>query len=184
MKPQTKTLLILLGIPFLLISSECKKHHTNPYSDNGLPPATQTGANTFACRVNGEVWIVKPAFGISVISGGISNDTLGVLGTTLKKNSDFWGDLYIWIGYFDSSKQKYSLDDSINSYIMYNTNKSCFTRTGGYGVGNAKSTDGELTLTRVDTVNKIISGTFWATIPTAYCDTLHITQGRFDIDYR
>jgi hypothetical protein len=55
--------------------------------------------------------------------------------------------------------------------------------TAGYGVGRGKSFQGELKLSKVDVSNKIISGTFWFNIKTDFCDTLKITDGRFDIKY-
>lgn len=35
-----------------------QRKKSNPNSDNGLPPATQTGQGIFACKVNGEPWNV------------------------------------------------------------------------------------------------------------------------------
>ena len=40
----------------LLCAASCKKENKN---EDQLPPATQTGANTFGCLVNGKVWIPK-----------------------------------------------------------------------------------------------------------------------------
>jgi hypothetical protein len=44
-------------------------------------------------------------------------------------------------------------------------------------------TDGELALTKLDKINKIASGTFNCIIPIPNCDTLKVTDGRFDIKY-
>ena len=41
----------------LLGLSQCKKNDINPVDQ--LPPATQTGANTFGCLVNRQVWLPK-----------------------------------------------------------------------------------------------------------------------------
>jgi len=47
--------ILLLTISFFLLSSSCKKNKpTNPVDQ--LPPETQTGANTFGCLINGEVF--------------------------------------------------------------------------------------------------------------------------------
>jgi len=52
--------ILLLTISFFLLSSSCKKNKpTNPVDQ--LPPETQTGANTFGCLINGEVF--KPGGG-------------------------------------------------------------------------------------------------------------------------
>lgn len=44
---------LLLVIPLALLLG-CKK--TSPAPADQLPPATQTGANTFGCLLNGQVW--------------------------------------------------------------------------------------------------------------------------------
>jgi hypothetical protein len=43
--------------------------------------------------------------------------------------------------------------------------------------------NGSLTLTKLDKSNHIISGNFSATIFKTGCDTIHITDGRFDMKY-
>ena len=40
----------------VLCAASCKKDKQN---QDQLPPATQTGANTFACLINGKVFIPK-----------------------------------------------------------------------------------------------------------------------------
>lgn len=44
----------LLLLAALLGLSQCKKHDPDPVDQ--LPPATQTGANTFGCLLNGQLW--------------------------------------------------------------------------------------------------------------------------------
>ena len=45
-------LLSLLSIALLLM--QCKKDEPSP--EEQLPAATQTGANTFGCLINGQTW--------------------------------------------------------------------------------------------------------------------------------
>lgn len=52
MKPQS--LLIYFLTVTVLTASMCKKKPVDPIDQ--LPPETQTGANTFGCLVNGEVF--------------------------------------------------------------------------------------------------------------------------------
>ncbi|MEO7801559.1 MAG: hypothetical protein ABIR81_06155 [Ginsengibacter sp.] len=49
---------IVLIFCFFLITASCKKNNT-PTDEDQLPPATQTGANTFGCLINGKVWLPK-----------------------------------------------------------------------------------------------------------------------------
>ena len=52
-----QSLLIIIAT-FLLLGSSCKKDKLVNEIDK-LPPATQTGANTFGCLVNGKAWIAQ-----------------------------------------------------------------------------------------------------------------------------
>lgn len=172
-----KTTLIQLLVLFLFSCTACKKHkQPNPDNPYGLPNATQTGANVFACRVNGQNWISKS--GSLYIRGGLQNSELAVSGF-------YEQTMGINLNNFSHSYLSYQLSDTINSYGLYQVNNSCLLNpSGGFGgVTLVKSTNGLLTLTNVDTIKKILSGTFWFNIKTDYCDTLKITDGRFDIKY-
>lgn len=175
------SILLLLCIAVITTASECKKPK-QPAPDNpyGLPNATQTGANIFACRINGQNWIAKNSR--SNISGYTSNDTLVVSGANPETTS-YMEIFFIRIYQLVDRQHKYRLSDTLKLYSEFVTNKNCFLNSGGLGVGKGKSFDGELNVTKIDRINKILSGTFWFNIKTDYCDTLKITDGRFDIKY-
>ena len=61
MKHATLLLAALLGL------SQCKKKEPGPAPtpESLLPPATQTGANTFGCLLNGQLWTPAGADGTS-----------------------------------------------------------------------------------------------------------------------
>ena len=40
-------------------TTHCTKTSTTPDDSNSLPPETQTGVGTFACKINGVVWKYK-----------------------------------------------------------------------------------------------------------------------------
>ena len=48
----------LLAIACSAIFASCKKEH-----EDTLPPATQTGAGTFGCKINGKIFIPKGSNG-------------------------------------------------------------------------------------------------------------------------
>lgn len=173
------TLLLLLCLFTLLTASKCKKNTINPNSDNGLPPATQIGANIFACKVNGKPWISGThMFDI----GGGAGDTLSVKGSN-PKDGIYAERFYIQVNKVNDSVSIYRLNDTTNNFARYSTNQSCFNIQDGYSLGMGYSIDGQLTITKLDRAKKILSGTFSFIIPTKYCDTLKITDGRFDIKY-
>ncbi|MBK0383655.1 hypothetical protein I5M32_11865 [Pedobacter sp. SD-b] len=172
-----KSIFFLLILSFLLTTGmKCKKE--NNLDPDGLPKATQTGANVFACKVNGENWIAEnDSYHLSAV---FKHDTLNLKGALKSKFEDFY------IKIFNTEIKegvKYHLDDSQNSYAYYLTNQNCFSDVSGYGVGSAKSLDGQVIFTKVDNIKKILSGTFWFNIPTDKCGELKITNGRFDIRY-
>ena len=154
----------------------CKKSK-DPEPDNpyGLPNATQEGKNIFACRVNGENWIAEKKFSYSIEV--VWKDTFMVIRGI--KTSDMY--MIILNNEHITKNKTYSLDDTLKCYADFSSTESnCFNSDGSR---SAKSYEGELTLTKVDTVNRILSGTFWFNILTDYCDTMKVTDGRFDIRY-
>lgn len=174
------TLLLLLCLFTLLTASKCKKNAYNPNSDNNLPPATQIGANIFACKVNGSNWISKRSS--PNLGAGVASDTLFIYASN-PETSSFYERFDIRIHNYSVLLNLFSLDDSLSRYVLFSTNKQCFNSAEGLGIGKGKSYNGEIILTKDDKINKILSGTFWFNIKTDYCDTLKITDGRFDIKY-
>lgn len=168
---------------FLIGCISCKKdQRPTPDNQNGLPNATQTGAGVFACLKNGQIWVSKT--GTDYMNANISDTSFGVGGrqSTGAISSEMFS-----IGINEDKVihgSLFRLNDTAKHFARYDGNNvSCFTSNGGYGSVSVKAYDGELKLTKVDTINKILSGTFWFNIKTSYCDTMRITEGRFDIRY-
>jgi hypothetical protein len=170
--------------------SECKKNDKTPAEQ--LPPQTQTGANTFGCLVNGQVF--KP--GGASLSGGSLSSNYQFLGAGPE---DFHFRLAA-INRNNSSGVSHSVGlftDSIRIIegIEYPLKKA--GSNGGYAIyGFATSnpiffddyatTDlvsGLIKIKKFDSVNQIISGTFWFNAMNENGDTIKITDGRFDVRY-
>ena len=176
-------------------TTQCSKTTVDP---NGLPPETQTGAGTFACKINGVVWRYK-------------DPNYEVLGTKPKTRWEydptlFGGLLYIsGVRYFDginlddilnitidsiNTKTKFSVGTSSYWGLKYNNYKalktSCQEISSDSFFTNSKNyySSGNLAITKFDKSTKIISGTFYCTIYQTGCDTLKITEGRFDLKYQ
>ena len=171
----------LLPTPLLLAAllglSQCKKKDPDPVSQ--LPPATQTGANTFGCLVNGQPWTPQGY-------NGTSNYSITVDPTYHGGNVDIRA-----YRYTDNLIQSIILGGdsikSMGSYSLAATTKSVFFtdlhllpacqnfdgKAGQYRQGN-------LTITRLDLQAGIISGTFAFTLYKPGCDSVRVTQGRFD----
>ena len=149
-----------------------KSNNSAPDNTYGLPNATQIGANTFACRINGKNYIVS---NWNIASGTLLNgDTL------LGCKAPFGLQSFTYLTLSLKNKflpELYSLDN-INYSIQYLTDSTCKGILSN--VINANSTIGQIEVTRFDKVNRIFSGKFNCKVPLKGCDTLNITDGRFD----
>lgn len=170
---------IVLSLFLVFLSAECKKPKPiTPGSDNGLPPATQTGADIFACLVNGKPWISEKS--IYALGANITKDSLYVFGS-FGERSDFDHLRFILHGNVQQGNT-YRLNNIQENFAHISTDQDCQGNLLGYQLA-FYAVDGTLNLTRVDTVRKFMSGTFNCIIPVTGCDTLHITDGRFDVRY-
>ena len=153
-----------------------------------LPPETQTGANTFGCLVNGQVF--KP--GGAQLSGG-----------SLQCNYQFLNGSY----YFILSGRNRSGTNPLTSVNLYTDslpitqglklvlkNRINGTASGRYFgpesdinlatyLTNDNLFTGELWIKKLDTINQIVSGTFWYDAVNNNSQKVEIREGRFDMRY-
>jgi hypothetical protein len=172
---------ILAIFSFFAIS--CKKEIKD------LPPATDTGSNTFGAKVNGNLW--KPqGFGPFP-----AND---ILEATIAGD-----DIQIWARNFASSPNEtefyllikdmtgpgtYPLNADIPAHPYRGVSygyyvKRNFTPLNEWST--SASYTGSITVTKFDRTNKIIAGTFQFNAINMYNtpEPLTVTEGRFDVKY-
>lgn len=173
--------LLLFIIACTNIFAACKKDKNATDTADQLPSVTQTGANTFGCLVNGKVYIPK-----------------GSDGTTkpnLRKNYDsFQGDVFLSIdtyrnidGSFDGQlnftiHNLVSTGNFLTNQIVnrFDYGGNFFNNCGISVLDTTTYRNGIVTILRLDLTAGIISGTFYCTIKPTNCDTIKITDGRFD----
>ena len=177
--------LILILITTLSLSCCSKDDNKTPLEQ--LPAATQTGANTAGCLVNGQVLIPR---GQKIQNGA-------VLSSFYQKLN---GKYYFGLGIDDNSSQgvpgitigSSNIQLEINKVYILNDDLNDDAKvyaTGSYinfGLGDFKTKGnytGELKITHLDTTNLIISGTFWFDAVNANGDIVKVTDGRFDLHY-
>jgi hypothetical protein len=152
-----------------------------------LPPATQTGAHTFGAKVDGELWVPK-GFG-----GFPANDIL---------EAKFTGANSIMIRAKNFAKSPKETEFEIHLINVtgpgtYTLNvdvvRPTVSASYAYFVEReltpknewqtTPSYTGTVTITRLDLVNEIISGTFQFNAINLYNspEPLSVTEGRFDI---
>jgi hypothetical protein len=164
----------------LLGLSQCK--HASPAPVDQLPPATQAGANTFGCLVNGQAWTPRGNDGFSNYSVVLDRDA----------NGDIL-DIHTYRIYGQDPDESQAMVlfatqiKGIGAYLFRSPQRTRasfeYQKTHCYWSSRDSATTyrrGSLTITRLDRVAGIISGTFAFTLYKPGCDSVRITQGRFD----
>ena len=168
--------------------SKCKTDPTPADPTSQLPPATQTGADTFGCLLNGRPWTPRGNAGVpnyvvtydpSYHGGNLDIRTYNVIANTGKPQFlGFGGDHINQVGtYSFITPPNFPTPGPRNVYFS-DVSKSAPCNDYSYNPGT--TTSGELVITRLDAKLGIISGTFHFTLAQPGCDTLRFTQGRFD----
>lgn len=157
----------LLMMTLCLTLSSCESCKENEW--NELPPETQKGANTFGCYVNGKLFVVKSRLAATYFK---SSNSFSVGGYSADGS-----DIGIYVM---NVEENTPIVISVASYAEFkNRNRVC---PQFYGRDN-----GEVILTRFDTINNIVSGRFHFQSQCAGVSdeiigdsTVFITNGRFD----
>ncbi|HEY2722409.1 MAG TPA: hypothetical protein VGI82_11825 [Chitinophagaceae bacterium] len=168
---------------FAIILCLCSKHKDN--SSQQLPPVTETGKNIFGCNIDGSVWL--PHFSC----GGLSTDPCGEIFTNISHAVPGKPAISIEI----SASVKYP-DNSV-SYFLFTSPNGTGIQTIGEKIDsvsfeyfkpgsiqyvrNPQNVNDHFFISKLDTINKIISGTFGATLYRSPTDSVKVTDGRFDL---
>jgi hypothetical protein len=173
-----RKLFLALCITFMLVSCKsCKKDNLAPVDQ--LPPATQTGQNTFGCLINGEVFTPKGGFSEPRLYADYYNVGVYII-RAVNVDSGIW--IYLKNdSCLINQLGNYSLVSNLGnkSYGNFiNINNKCDMYTDSINTGNLTITHYSIT-----TQKRIISGTFYFTIKSPGCADINVTDGRFDISF-
>ena len=169
-----KKLFLLLIAFALLLSCEDRDQDSTV-----LPEATQTGANTGGALVDGNIWVAKieqpdlnpggnntiysynnVEYRLEIVLRSVKNPSANQISFIISIPQDITAGNYQFFG----------LDE--NRAVYYLSPTSYFTETG--------NPNGNVTITKLDNVNKIVSGTFNFVGKKSNGETVTITEGRFD----
>ena len=180
-------------LPYLallsLLLTTCSKEQ-----EETLPPATQVGANTFGCKVNGKIWIPNggPGFGgPKPIEDGFESliliDNSGmpyrkkVINLTASRKS---GEVINFV-VNNPAPGHYLINQTtpVRPFTTKPKDYGAFANGQGWFITNENNT-GEIHITKADTISGIISGTFSfkAALHNDPSKTVEVTEGRFDIN--
>ena len=182
---KNKTLMLYAPIIMLCFCfAQCKKTNT-PEPVDQLPAATQTGANTFGCLVNGKVYIPKGTSGTGSPNPKLSYDIglngrpyLGITADQIE-SSNYKGSILISFRNLDHLGI-YNMPDDFNFSAGWT---DVIGTCGTVAFDTTIQKYGSGTITKLDIPNRIISGTFNCKFKTLQCDTVFITDGRFDVKF-
>ncbi len=139
-----------------------------------LPPATQEGKNTFGCLVNGRAWVTRTSTdALSFYQSGLLQVSAGVDANSVPQGMI----LVISNGVVEGSL--YDLATDVKNLVEFssrNPSGICFYERENAVVGHLK-------ITKLDQVNLIVSGLFEFTTVVSGCDSIKVTDGRFDLLY-
>ncbi len=161
-----KNLIILLAVVPFLFGASCKKAEK-------LTPETQTGANTFSCKINGKVYKTKDNLFSPGIVGGLAGRP---------ENYSFFVEAVMYNG----EKADYTLSmriaPNISTLGKYNISSGDLVYHNGNDIIYNQNS-GIINLTYIDFAQNITSGNFSfsavnSSIPN---DVITVTEGRFDI---
>jgi Family of unknown function (DUF6252) len=176
-----KKLLFLIIITATLLSC-CKKDVApTPTPISQLPPATQTGANTAGCLLNGEAFLPignSPIRLVCQYTDGL-NFTVSIDEKNNNKNHTISLISYnkpLVVGEVYKLKE-YGANSIFGEYIIYNPN---FNEIH-YKTNTVIS--GELKITNHNFDKATLSGTFWFDAVNSNGDKVQVREGRFDMPY-
>jgi len=181
-----KTKLLLYSA--LLLLTQCSKCKNDPTPEPPkdpltlLPPETQTGAGTFGCLINGKAMNVRSSF--LTLGDWTSPNSLRVLGSTSATGPEYSfqmvlrgrlssGETFNLVSYrkpFAGIGNEFGANSSTQNY-------SCI-----YSGDYVKT--GRIELVKFDGVQRIAAGRFaFILYEPGGCDTLRVTNGRFDVKF-
>ncbi len=175
----------LLYVCLLACLSTCKKCIESP-APTKLPDATQTGANTFGCMLNGNIWVAYGNFG-GFNPGQRPNPNINYDATYNGGSLDLGGSIF----YDNKPQSSISITgNNISALGEYTTkNSNILFIYQDYTIPRTWYSDEcistyKLTIIKLDLQNKIISGTFEFSMERKNDGYKVVANdGRFDIKY-
>ena len=177
--------LILLLFATLLLSC-CNKQDipvpTNPVDQ--LPPATQTGANTFGCLLDGQIFkpglthnsyqcfyqLVDGEYYFLVAASNMKNNILKDISVGTQKRSISEGQtVQLSENIFGNAIGRYFIGNNVTGVVENYHTSSINT--------------GELKISKLDFTHNIVSGTFWYDVKDNQGVIHQIWDGRFDMQF-
>lgn len=173
-----KNILFLLATFVLSCCNNDDDQPTNPIDQ--LPPATQTGANTFGALLDGEPFI--PRFVVNPVQCNyqlISGERYFFVTGRFEEQENF---NLISLSLSTNAK---SIEEGLTYELITEADGNAtgiFGYNGDLFFTNSNET-GQMTITHLDLDNQTVSGTFWFDVIDQNGDLKQIRDGRFDMQF-
>ena len=169
-----------------LLVTGCKKETT-------LPPATQEGLNTLGMLVNGQIWIPNAPISFDgvdklYVQYSTHNKQLIIKARNVNRNEKvtFFVEKVRTIGFYNFSSRDNILaqDTSCHLCIGCTDSTTFLDQNGCLKPFKLKdSINSSMQITKLDTLGKIISGTFSLILKNSDNKIININEGRFDLQF-
>ena len=174
----------------MLLAAGCKKDNLDP---NGLPAATQEGKNTGGFLLDGQPWLPKASeignnpYTVSAAYGPFAYKAHRVSVSMFRyQNVNNSQSITLYLAGV-RRPGTYQLNQEIDPIVISGPEPShAYYRitSGARDFYTGPRANGHVTITRLDTVARVVSGTFDAKLKEdGGRDSLSITQGRFDVKF-
>jgi len=180
---------LALFILLILTTATCCKKDEEEQPVNQidlLPPATQTGANTAGCLVNGKAFLPGGTHPMPLKCDYYQQQYFGLsLNYRTKDNTIYTVRIEVAEHLVVGQSYLLTLEDYITgqdgNWAAYDKDTPPPPAPHHYGTNDTYT--GELTITHHDFDNMILSGTFWFDAVNSEGEVVHVTEGRFDCEY-
>lgn len=181
----------ILATLFILSFSFCNKFKKKEKTKEELPPATQEGKNTFGCLIDGKVWLPKNYGAPNWLGGSLDllnfsyyNKKIDVSAKQITKEGNYRS---INI-YSKNIKQLGVYKLYVNVERGTNSNSTAYTYREANNPSESiffinDTVSSSLIVTKLDTINKIISGNFRFNF-TLSNQNVEVKDGVFDLNYK
>ena len=169
--------ILMFASIFIACNKDDDPKPTNPIDQ--LPPATQTGENTFGCLLDGEVF--KPGFynnSYNCYYQFLDGEYYFAVGASKKNNDN------LLIGLALRTEKKQILQGELYNLVELIDGEASASYTIGLNsFRTSQMNSGELKITKLDFTNNIVSGTFFYDVKDSQNIVHQIRDGRFDMRF-